>query len=387
MFHLFKKVYVAFDDAINVDEDRIVISENNGVAMLQDLAGAVDGELKAYSKSLEDLIGEGKQFDNFLLFLNFLNRHFETSNRKLIIYCDKISHQKLITTWLKILLPNVTFDSAYKILASHIFQVKMFGTSTMSTFVRPYRLTQEENYVSQQEFYSVFESISVNREIYSSFLTHVKDSISLEYTLASYLYNGSKKEELKKVALEKLRLGLQNYLLECKTYILSNLLNKTVIDKFSPTVTYNLSNLNDVVNDPAFDIWFNSSLWDYTSVTSPHTNGGFYYDRLTQSQKTKLSAHLKIYLDWYLELDREVSGLSLSDMIDKMFDIASKTSLTDSELELLVNYQIGQSALVGPEFAVFETTEKDRYNIHILSEIKQLHTSNSKDSLLQYTLS
>lgn len=387
MFHLFKKVYVAFDDAINVNEDRIIISAENGVSMLQDLEGVANGELKAYSRSLEEMIGPDKQFENFLLFLNFLNRHFENSNRKLIVYCDKISHQKLITTWLKILLPNVTFDSAYGIISSHIFQVKMFGTSLMSTFSRPYRMNQEENYVSQQEYYSIFESITVNRDVYQSFLTYIKDSVSLEYILASYLYNGSKKEELKAVALEKLKTGMQNYLLECKAYIISNLLDNSIINKFTPTIAYNLSNLNDVVNDPAFDVWFEPSLWDYESVTMPHSSGGFYYDRLTQSQKTKIFSHLKIYLDWYKELDKENAGASIFNVVEKMLDIVCKNSMTDSELEFLVDHQIGRSSIVGPEFAVFETTEKDRYNIHILSEIKQLHIDNSKDNLLQYTLS
>jgi len=387
VFHLFKKIYVAFDDAINVDEDRIVISETNGVGMLQDLDNAVDGELKIYAKNLEELIGEGKQFENFLLFLNFLNRHFDTSNRKLIIYCDKVAHQKLITTWLKILLPNATFDTAYKIISSHVFQIKMFGTSVMSSFVRPYRLTQDENYSSQAEYYDVFQSINVNREVYAPFLSHIKDSFSVEYVLASYLYNGSYKEELKKIALGKLKVGMQNYLLECKTYILTNLLNKSIVNKFSPTIAYDLSNLNNAVNDPAFDVWFDRTIWDFETVTLSHSNGVFYFDRLTQSQKTKITSHLKIYFDWYLELGTEVSGNTLSELVDKIFDIACKDSLTDSDLELLVNCQIGQSSLIGPEFAIFESTEKDRYNIHILTEIKQVCIDNTKDNLLQFTLS
>ncbi len=387
MFHLFKKVYVAFDDMIDINNDRLVISETNGVGMLHDLDGVADGELKAYAKSLEELIGEGKQFENFLLFLNFLNRHFETSNKKLIIYCDKISHQKLITTWIKILLPNASFDTAYGILASHVFQVKMFGTSTLSTYIRPYRLTQEDNYTSQLEYFPVFQSIQVDRNVYSAFLTYIKDSISIEYILASYVYNGSCKEELKKIALEKLKVGVQNYLLECKAYLLSNLVNKSIISKFQPTVTYDLSNLNDVVSDPAFDVWFEKSLWDTESITAPHTNGGFYFNRLTSSQKTKLVEHLKIYFEWYSESGREFSGFTLFDWVDKIFDLACKESLTDSDLELLVNYQIVEASLSGPEFALFETTEKDRYNINILSEIKQICIDNNKDKLLQYTLS
>lgn len=387
MFHLFKKVYVAFDDMIDINNDRLVISETNGVGMLHDLDGVADGELKAYAKSLEELIGEGKQFENFLLFLNFLNRHFETTNRKLIIYCDKISHQKLITTWIKILLPNASFDTAYGILASHVFQVKMFGTSTLSTYIRPYRLTQEDNYTSQLEYFPVFQSIQVDRNVYSAFLTYIKDSISIEYILASYVYNGSCKEELKKIALEKLKVGVQNYLLECKAYLLSNLVNKSIISKFQPTVTYDLSNLNDVVSDPAFDVWFEKSLWDTESITAPHTNGGFYFNRLTSSQKTKLVEHLKIYFEWYSESGREFSGFTLFDWVDKIFDLACKESLTDSDLELLVNYQIVEASLSGPEFALFETTEKDRYNINILSEIKQICIDNNKDKLLQYTLS
>lgn len=387
MFHLFKKIYVAFDDAINVDEDRIVISETNGVGMLHDLDNAVDGELKAYAKNLEELIGEGKQFGNFLLFLNFLNRHFETSNRKLIIYCDKIAHRKLITTWLKIILPNATFDTAYKIIASHVFQIKMFGTSDISTFIRPYRLTQEENYSSQGEYYEVFQSVDANRNIYASFLTHIKDFISIEYVLASYLYNGSYKEELKKIALEKLKIGMQNYLLECKTCILSNLLDKSIVGQFSPTVAYDLTNLNSVINDPAFDVWFDSAIWDFEAVTLSHSNGIFHFDRLTQSQKTKIMSHLRIYFDWYLKRETETSSTDLSLLISTMFDIACKNSLTDSELDLLVDSHITQSSLIGPDFAIFGSTEKDRYNIHILSEIKQIYIDNTKDNLLQYTLS
>lgn len=388
MFHLFKKVYVSFDDSIDVNNDRIVISEINGVSMLHDLEGVANGNLKAYAKSLDELVGEGKQFDNFLLFLNFLNQHFINNNSKLVIYCDKLNFQKLVTSWLKILLPNVTFDSAYEIISSYVFQVKMFGTSGYSTtFVRPYRLTQEENYISQQEYFEIFGTIQVVRDHYLSFLEYVKNSISIEYILASYLFNGGKKDELKTIALDKLKVGIQNYLIECKSYILSNLNNKSVVSKFSPTVNYTLSNLNEVVNDPAFDIWFDETLWDTITVGNPHGTGGFYFNRMSSSQKTKFVAHLKIYFDWYIDTDRTFEGFTLFQWVDKIFDLACKDSLSDSDLELLVNYQINEFSLSGPEFAIFETTEKDRYNIHLLSEIKQICSDNNKDKLLPFTLS
>ena len=55
MLHLFNKVYLDFDSKIEINLDRVVISEQNGYPIYQALGLVAQGELFAFEKSLDSI--------------------------------------------------------------------------------------------------------------------------------------------------------------------------------------------------------------------------------------------------------------------------------------------------------------------------------------------
>lgn len=388
VFHLFKKVYIEFDDGIDLNNDRIVISEINGVPMMHALDEVTYGTLVAHASSLEELVGEDKQYENFLQFFNAVNHQVNSSDNRLIIYCDKANFVKLAITWLKIIMPSISHNAAYNIISSYQFQIRMFGTSDSFSYRRPYRLTQVDQYVTEQEFYATFSSTTVNSSVYAGFVNLIKPTLSLEYILASYLFNGSCKEELKTIAHSKISLGMQQFMYECKAYILENLLNKETISRFSPTIDYTPANLESVIRDPAFNVWFDASIWGVESIAVPHAKSLIYFNRITASQYDKIKAHLEIFFAESFLTPSEGLDETARAWADRKFSILNlcrKETLTDSDLTTLVNAQL-DNVKSTPDFSLFESNEKTRFNIYILEYIKQLHISNQSSKLSEFTI-
>ena len=388
VFHLFKKVYLAADDAIDVNNNRIVISETNGFGMLIDLDAVSHGTLKDYATSLEELVGPGKKYENFLQLLNAINHFCDESATKVIIYCDKTAFLKIAVLWLKVLLPNANMDDCYGIVSSYQFQNRMFGTSEYASVTRAYRLNQVSEYITIQEFNQVFTATSVDTAAFAGFINLVKPHLSIEFILATYISNQSCKEELRKIAFDKLKVGMQQYLYECKDFILSNMLNKPVFDKFSPTVNYTLGNLEEITRDPAFDIWFDTSLWDIESIGIPSSKSKFYFDRMSPSQFDKFKAHMTIYLDQnniYINPEAIIGDMTWIDWILENLNMCRNATLSDSDLTKLVEYQLSDKK-PNAQFTVFEVTEKDRYNMFILNQIKQAVADSQNSKLNPFVL-
>ena len=388
VFHLFKKVYLASDDVLDVNNNRIVISETNGYGMLLDLEAVAHGTLKDYATSLDELVGPGKKYENFLQFINAINHFSDEVVTKVIIYCDKAAFLAMTAHWVKILLPNATMDDAYGIVASYQFQNRMFGTSDHVSYNRSTRLNQVSEYITIQEFNQAFTTTEVNSAVYAGFVNLIKPHLSVEFILASYLSNQSCKEELRKIVYDKLKIGMQQYLFECKDFIVTNILNKPVFDKFSPTVNYSLTNLEEITRDPAFDIWFDTALWDIESIGVPSSKSKFYFERMSSSQFDKFKAHMQIYFEQntiFINPTEVIGDMTWVEWIVENLNMCRSATLSDSNLNKLVEYQLSANK-PNAQFTVFEDTEKDRYNVYILDQIKQAVATSQNNKLLPFVL-
>ena len=88
MFHLFNKSYLEFDEVINSNYDRVVISEIKGVPLL-DLYEQINiGELIHFEKNIDNI--------SFRDLIQKIYDHSKSSNNKTIIYCDKINYCKFL---------------------------------------------------------------------------------------------------------------------------------------------------------------------------------------------------------------------------------------------------------------------------------------------------
>ena len=66
MIHLFKKIYVTTDNIIDPKFDRIVVSQNNGFNLLEDLQKILSGQLIAYGLEWDDILGKDKNDKGYL---------------------------------------------------------------------------------------------------------------------------------------------------------------------------------------------------------------------------------------------------------------------------------------------------------------------------------
>lgn len=391
MLHLFKRVYLELDDAIDLNVNRYVISKENGSSLLNDLQLVVHADLINYAPTLDELIGEDKKYANLLVFLNEVNKKVDDYGTSIIIYCDKDAFLKLACTWLKIILPNVTMDDAYGVVASTLFQTRMLGTSELADFTRPYRNTMVDRYTSIQEFNQIYTSVTVDPSLYAGFVNLVRTGLSLEFIFASYLYNGSYKEELKSIAHNQIKVGMQLFLYECKTFIIENLLNKQIISQFSPTVEYNITNLEQLITDPAFDVWFESSIWGVESVAVPHTKSLIYFDKMTNSQVDKLLAHMGIWMDQFREgyMPGTVNPGVIADTwwTDKVktMNLCRQQALTDTDLSDLIRIQVNEG-FTKLEWTLFESVEQSKFSVYISEHIRQLYIDKKESRLLPFTL-
>lgn len=391
MFHLFKRVYLELDDAIDLNVNRIVISKQNGVGLLQDLQAVVYAQLVDTAPTVNDMIGAGKKYENFLTFLNTLNKKCDDLGTTLVVYCDKEAFLQLTCTWLKVVLPNVTMDDAYGVVASNLFQTRMLGTSELTDFTRPYRSTMVDRFVSIQEFNQVYTSITIDASLYAGFVNLVRSGLSLEFILASYLSKGTYKEELKNIAHNQIKVGMQLFLYECKTFIIENLLNKQIIDQFSPTVEYTLGNLEQHVTDPAFDVWYEPSIWGVQSVAMPHTKSLIYFDRMTNSQVDKLVSHLAIWVEQFntgckpgtMPAGEEINTW-FADKV-KTLNLCRQQTLSDTDLAELVKIQMGENCNK-IEFTLFESVEQSKFSMYITEHIRQLYIAKKDSRLLPFAL-
>ncbi len=391
MFHLFKRVYLDLDDAINLNVNRYVISKDNGVSLLSDLAGVVHAELIDYAKSLDDMIGEDKKYPNLLSFLNEVNRKADEYKSRIVIYCDRETFLKLTTKWIKIILPNVTPDDAYGILSSSMFMTRMFGTSEEVDFTRPYRLTQVDDYVSPQEFHPIFNSTTVEPNAYNGFVTLLTPHLSFEYLLASYFVKGTHKQEVKNIILGTLKDGVQQYVFEAKSFILQQLLAKgSIVDECQPTITYELGNLDLITQDPAFDIWFDSSLWELEGVPVAHSSSQFRFDRLTPSQLVKLMKHLELHWKRLLHVedinDLNESATNWKNDVARMFDIVIKNSMSDSDLDYIMQSQLSGSMALGEPSSQFGFIDIGKFNMPLLNFILRCVSTNNQQKINSFVL-
>ncbi len=390
MFHLFKRVYLDLDDAIDLNVNRYVISQENGVDILHDLAGVVHSDLIAFARNLDELIGPDKKYANFLLFLNDVNRKADSYNSRIIIYCDRDTFLKLTSKWLKIILPNATPDDAYGLVSSSMFMTRMFGISQDVSFTRPYRQTQVEHYVSPQEFHAQYNATVVEAGVYDGFVSLITPTISFEYLLASYFVNGTHKDIIKNILKTTLKDGAQQYVYEAKAFLLRQLLsNNSMADECTPTRSYDLGNLDTITLDPAFDIWFDNTLWGVEGVPVAHTSSSqFQFEKLTASQFQKLKSHLEFHWKrlWLFD-DIETLGPRATiwkNDVFRMLEIVISNQFTDSDLDFVIQTQL--SGPIADPACQFGQIDVSKFNMPLINYITRCVLKDEKNKLNGFVL-
>ena len=258
MLHLFKEIYADYDTNVNVKYYRVVISDANGYPVDSSLNPAI---LLHHARSFDDLIGDGKQFSTFSDFITFLSNKHDELGYVIQIYLDKPAFAKFTANWYKLLFVNCTAESAFNIVKS--YQTKAFNaTRTRNNSNNPHLLTLSE-------FTSVFNLVTEDFSQMARFVVANTDKLSTELIVPAYYNNGS----LGNILAERLRVSITNDLAAFFKEVRSDILNSALNPAFRQAIgsnLYTINNVEEMINDPALDIFFKIHDVVQTNAISPN---------------------------------------------------------------------------------------------------------------------
>lgn len=324
MIHLFEKTYLELETFIQLSEQRFVISETSGHPLDYILDKMHPNKHLGNGTSIADIIGEGKQFATVEdLFLFCLNKNIDTTKR-VIIYCDKSTLITLACYWFKTVFANIDASSAHTIIKTDLIKGAFWDKSGHKSFYR-------DSIPTLEEVTTVFNGTTVDTESEKNIelFQATESSRSIEYAMASYLFNGSKAESVRKSLEFFMGRKIQGSLLSMKLFIQQGSLNPD-LTKFFTDQEMSLDNILAVTSSEFF------------IELEAAVNRQLDFKNLTEAQHTQLKATLQMSIDYQLETQDVIEnpcirmsieyldyfyngrGLSLSDLdevITKSFSI------------------------------------------------------------------
>ncbi len=229
MLHLFNKTYLEIDSFINLNIDRIVISKEAGLNLLENLKQLYIGRLFACGATLSDVVGTDKIYPTFASMLDFCYEFNNTADKKIVIYCDKATYMTLSSMWFKMNFKEIDSTAAYRIIKASFSKDILLGGKTVHNL--------EDEYLqalpSQLEFHNAYQLATVDASSLTSFMSKIADGKSIEYMMSSYFVDGSYKDQLKKSVRFMINRHVEVSLYEVWKSIQTNILRKSVQEALS----------------------------------------------------------------------------------------------------------------------------------------------------------
>lgn len=298
MIHLFKKIYIETDQKLDVDENRIVISETTGYPVSSNFQEAFAGKLYFCANNFEsflkdfgadqiakendpeeqmekygkiELKGPSQTFQNFYEFLNFVDVCYEETKEPLYIHLDQKAFDFFMIHWYKILFPNITFESFSALLKSYILFNKAFSLSPNSKM----RRAEFDLFFNELNLQKLFEELEVDEEKSKNFVDQNKKDLSLEFLLANYQYDGSCSKEIIKPVSSLLKKIVEDELYETKERVYIHLNSKNLLTQINLNDTYNFYNIDKIIeNDNVLSIFFDRNIWKKTNSVIEGSSSG-----------------------------------------------------------------------------------------------------------------
>ncbi len=283
MYHLFGKVYLEIDAALDEFKKRVIISRKYGVGFKNGVPAQFTPDLYYGAESCTALIGEGKVFANFVEFIDKISELSSGGDDTFVIYADMAAIMQIYSSWLKLILANPRSSDAYMLFKAHTYQKQLFGNSRRSSWSN-----QTLDLVDQKSFNVCFEnSDKPSIEHKKNYVANNLDKISIEFLLASYLAgNVSFKDALKKRIRLLARKDIEKNLYELKEILLMNLTNNVFLEKIGVSRIYNIANFYRVFDEkgPIFRSFFNHDIWgDGNELRKPSASGSLNLQNITDS--------------------------------------------------------------------------------------------------------
>jgi hypothetical protein len=256
MLHLFNKVYLEFDDKIEINFDRVVISERYGIPMLQQLDKVAYGELISYGKSYEEIVGS-----DFVGFISSLKDYGNTSNKRVVVYCDRDAYKKLIANWFKSILPELTIDEFKNIVNYTVYNQRITSNTQLSS-VYSMNLTSLWDGIGDVETY--WKNAKALSKTKATTFKGLSLNYSYEFLLSTYLSGDeSYKEELRSTMMLFLRRWYKEMFTDNRQMVLLNITNH----KFQEALNIDpelvdVTRLDPLAGIPGLEAYADDEIWE-----------------------------------------------------------------------------------------------------------------------------
>jgi hypothetical protein len=375
MFHLIDRIYLVPDFMIDVHKDRIVISKENGYDMHEVISKLSNGILYKHAQEVENVVTDG----NYLLFFKEIIEFSRSRNRSLYIYADKYALPKIQAEWFSIVLQNVDNANVYKF---NLIYKSSFSSNSGEIYatrnINPNLIEQE---LSKVKTYKT----AYRRKL---MIDPYKDSIGVEYLLATYLYNGKMKDPLKKSIAVLLKKSFDDVLLEYKSLFLSFFTNEPFADKLQLKKKYSFHDLNITAEDGRVAEFFLSGrLYKTKEITKASANSNFQFKLMTKEDFETLNmftAALGSYYTYNESIIDFNDGLSpmIRDGYKWQFLPAVASEFTDELLNKLIDVEASIDYPVG----IFYGYNLETVNGFLVQHILKLYKNNDFESLKHFII-
>lgn len=332
MLHLFNKTYLEFDNSIDINLDRVVISDRYGIPMLKSLEYVTNGELISYGKSVEAVLGE----NSFVDFIEKLHQHGLKTNKKVIVFCDKENYNKFISLWFKLTSPNLD-ESAFTNLTNFVrFKERIVKNTQLATLGSLNAAYLSDILTGVVDVWKKSKTFTVKDvEKFKS----LKLNPSYEFLLATYL-SGSEEyiTQLKKTVHMFLSRWLRESITDNRQMVLINITNHKMLSDLGIDYSkIDISKENPLSGIEELKYYADEEIWE---TTTDYSSGTYGVCKLEGLSSEKLNGLKNTLLGIY----KNVEGMETNRTCFSTFewiDIAARDSMTEEEmneiLEFLVN--------------------------------------------------
>lgn len=368
MIHLFKKIYVTTDKIIDLGYDRIVVSQNHGLDVLEDLQKINSGKLISYSLEWSGILGsKDVTYPTAIDLFTKLADQCDATDKRVMIYCDDDSLQFIMSTWYKHILKTPTKDSVKSLLQAHVFKFNVFFRGRTSGNGGA---GGSEEILKLTNFDTIYDSVKAGSATKrKAFVKKYISTISIEHLFANYLHDKSTKAELKSVIKILLKKDIEKYLYELKEVFFVHFLTRKVADKFNLNAPYNFDNISSILDDTSdiAQVFIKDDMWVSKYMNIASSNNNVLFDNISASDLVTIRKFTQIIADGWSQFKLYDAGKSDVNKLDFIECITGE--FTDTLLDSLIEMESTYDNESGSFFALSLETV-NHYLIHSLLDAK-----------------
>lgn len=218
------------DTTLDTNEDRVVISKDNGYQMHDVIEKISSGLLIKFGTSVDDVLDKTP-----IVFFESLIEISRSRGRPIYIYADKTSLSIMMGIWFNILFKKPNRDLCKKIYDTNIHRYNLLYKSYLVKRTANFSLNQSFN---QKKFEDgLNKKYAVSESIRKAFILKYAESLNIEILLYMFLATGKFKKELKKSIKRLYRKHLDQIMIEYKMYFLIYSSNKSFCKRLEMEMT------------------------------------------------------------------------------------------------------------------------------------------------------